>query len=100
MCVQCLGSGWETETHKNNHSYYITDKFKMNVFDSEWTVREEFSLIYKMMHLGCAWSDIEISGKSSLDLLIHFYQYIYNFTIDGLTNLTQNLEIKSVRYLN
>jgi len=77
----------ETDSHKRGHNYYVLDKFQMKILQSDWTARNEFMIIYEMMHNGLVWSDITIDSKSSDDLFFHFYQYIYNFQLSGKDNL-------------
>jgi transcriptional adapter 2-alpha len=94
LCTSCFANGQEKANHKNDHDYMIVKNNFTLIKGSEWTAKEEKTLLNLLQECGFGnWIDIShrLPGKSPVDCKRHYLQhYIDNQSLLGLPKIEDN----------
>lgn len=91
MCLECLKTGGEGQTHNVSHSFTIQDNLNFPLFTKDWTAKENLLLIQGIMKCGMGnWTDIAeqyVKTKEPKQCEEYYYSFLYKSKTDYLPNL-------------
>lgn len=93
LCVECFSKGVESDTHRNDHSYRLLDRFAFPLMDENWGADEEWLLVEGLGLYGMGnWADV--AGHVGTKTLEECEEHYLKFYVESPSFPLPNLSIK------